>query len=127
VAGRARPHAVGGVGARTAGAAAGRSPEQPAEQAARLRGPAPALDVGDVLRRARADRDDALAEAVVVEMVAPREVRRMRLRRAGIGGRVGERRQFMLRAEAVHVERERGGGCESGSKSKTNVRYGAHR
>jgi len=37
-------------------------------------------------------------------MVAPREIIGMRLRRARIGRRIGERRQFVLRAEGIDVE-----------------------
>jgi hypothetical protein len=65
-----------------------------------------------ILRRGAAGQLGARREAVVVEMVAPRHVVCVAVRRAGQCRGVGKRRELVLGAEGIEVEgeRERGGG-----------------
>jgi hypothetical protein len=69
-----------------------------------------------IFRRGAAGQLGARRETVVVEMVAPRHVVRVAIRRAGQCRGVGKRRELMLGAEGIEVEGERGGG-RGGDKS----------
>ncbi len=86
--------------------------------------------IRDVLRRRAGNQcADALAETVVIETAAPRQIARVFIGGAGERRRIGQRRQLVLRAERIQVERLRRRGdthAERGAMDGSDSKEEAH-